>query len=64
MRACGEMISSTARESRLGLMDQSMRESMLSVANMASGSISGTTAHNTLESGRKIKFQASASTHG
>jgi hypothetical protein len=64
MRACGEMISSTARESRLGLMDQSMRVSMLSDASMASGSISGTMARNTLESGRKIKFQALASTHG
>jgi hypothetical protein len=64
MKACGEMISNMAREWKLGLMDQSTRESMPLDASMESGSISGMTVHNTLESGRKIKFQASASTHG
>jgi hypothetical protein len=64
MRACGEMISNMGREWKLGLMDQSTRESMPLDASMESGSISGMTVHNTLESGRKIKFQASASTHG
>ena len=64
MKACGGMISSMAREWRLGLMGQNMRENMLSDANMESDSTSGMTGRNTSESGRKIKFLASASTPG
>ena len=37
---------------------------MLLGASMVLDSISGMMAHNTLENGRKIKFQALASTHG
>lgn len=64
MRACGAMIFNMARVLRHGQMDLNMRVNMHSDASMALDSISGTTAPNTLASGKKIRFLASASTPG
>ena len=64
MKACGAMIFNMARVLRHGQMDLNMRVNMHSDASMELDSISGTTAPNTLVSGKKIRFLASASTPG
>lgn len=64
MRECGVTISNMGKESRRGQMDQNMKVNMLLDASMESDNISGMMVLNILESGKKIKFQASAYTHG
>jgi hypothetical protein len=57
-RVCGATTCNTAREWRPGLMAQSTRESMHSVASTESDSISGTMVPNISGNGRKTRSQA------